>query len=186
MTRHMIGWTRPNAEFDVASELRSLGFGAFVPSIRSKRAVKVWSRNRGHGKTREEIVISPAFPRYMVFSTNEIQPKWEGALSRSALNAGMTVVIRSAGDPEMRPAILPGAVAAMLQGPLGDGVIQDLCVTLESVKRFAQGQRVSVDRAGVPIPGVVVGHEGANVRVILSVLGGHREATVALENVEAA
>lgn len=187
MSAHwMIGWTRPNSEFDVASELRSLGFGAFVPSIRSKRAVKCWSRNRGHGKTREEVIISPAFPRYMVFSTNDVQPKWEEALSRSVLFAGMTVVIRSAGDPKMNPAILPPAVARLLQGPLGDGVIEDLTATLESVKRFAQGQKVSVQRSGVPIPGVVVGHEGANVRVILSVLGGHREATVALESVEAA
>lgn len=181
MPRFMVGWTRPNAEFDVASALREIGFDAFVPSVRLKRPVKCWSRNRGQGKTREEIVIVPAFPRYMTFSATLEQPVWQKALRVD----GMTIVIRRPGNPD-QPGILPTTVVTMLRGPSGDGVIEDKAHTVEAIRRFSQGQSVTVQRAGVPIPGVVVGHEGRDVRVILSVLGGHREATVALENVEAA
>lgn len=183
--RYMVGWTQPNSEFVVASKLREIGFDAFVPSVRNKRPVKCWSRNRGHGKTREEIIILPAFPRYMIFSTTNEQPAWGRALSAQVTQAGMTVVVRRIGNLA-EPGILPSSVVAMLRGPSGDGVIEDKANTVEAIRRFSAGQHVTVERAGVPIPGVVVGHEGRDVRVILSVLGGHREAMVSPESVEAA
>jgi transcription antitermination factor NusG len=186
MNRWMVGWTRPNAEFDVVAKLREMNFDAFVPAIRKSRVVNRWVRNHAPRREHREIVLIPAFPRYMLFSANEAQPVWQRALRGDPQRAGMTLVVRKAGD-RVEPGILPQIIVDRLLGPDGDGVILDLAKTVEAIKRFAKGASIQITSGPFEgFPGVVVGHEGRNVRVLLSIFGGQQATAISPESIRAA
>jgi transcription antitermination factor NusG len=74
-----------------------------------------------------------------------------------------------------------------LLGPDGDGVILDLAKTVEAIKRFAKGASIQITSGPFEgFPGVVVGHEGRNVRVLLSLFGRQSESAIAPESIRAA
>jgi transcription antitermination factor NusG len=177
--RWMVGWTNPYAEFDVVAELRALGFAAFAPAIRKTRVAERWARNRGCGKERSEVVIAPAFPRYVLFSASAAQPVWQRALRVR----GITLVVRrpgGAGEPGVLPATL---VRSTLLGAEGNGIIVDLAKTIAAMARFAEGAGVRITSGPFEhFPGVVVGHEGRNVRVLLSGFGRQSEAVMSPES----
>lgn len=182
MDRWMVGWTRPNAEFDVAERLRDIGLAAFVPAIRRQRPVKNWSRNRGQGKERYEIILSAAFPRYMLFTATAIEPVWQKAIRVD----GMTLVVRKPGD-RVEPGVLPPAVVAMLRGPNGDGVIKDLVKTVKAIERYAKDTHVAIiDGPFTGYPGTVAGDDGRNIRVIVSLFGRDTESLFPRESIQAA
>lgn len=186
MQRWMVAWTRPNAEALVVGKLREIGLDAFMPAIRKERAVARWTRPRGRniGRVRQptEIVLVPAFPRYVMFAATELQPTWQLAVRVD----GVSMVVRQAGNREAA-GILPHKVAQILRGPNGDGIIKDEVTVVEEMTRFARDAEIVVTSGPFTnFPGVVVGHEGRNVRVLLSILGGHREAHIAPEAIRLA
>lgn len=176
--RWMVIWTRPGAEHDTAQDLRALRLAALVPAVRRFGPVNRWARNRGAGKFgKRERVLSPAFPRYIMFAATIEQPIWQLAIDLD----GVSAIVRQAGNREA-PALLPSKVAEALHGPLGDGVIEDLTETVDEMVRFAAGADITVTEGPfASFPGTVIGHEGRNVRVLLSILGGHREAMISPE-----
>lgn len=179
--RWMIGWTRPNAEFLVVEKLREIDFAACVPTIREFRIVR-WQRNRGQGRDNRRAVLTPAFPRYVMFASTDAQPIWQ----RANRVDGMTLVVRRAGDRDA-PGLLPDPVAARLLGPQGDGVLEDLTEAVTALERYARGAEISVTSGPFTgFPGVVVGHEGRNVRVLLSIFGRATESEMTPESIRAA
>jgi transcription antitermination factor NusG len=169
----MVAWTRPQAEYTTAERFIDAGYGAFVPSIRVRRPVR-WFRNRGDGKSREMTTLEPAFSRYILFETTADEPFWQSALHLQ----GVLAIVRTTGEQQI-PARLPAAVAALLRGPAGDGVIEDLTTMVDGLVRYARDERVRITSGPfADLPGIVIGHEGRRVRVLLSILNRQSEVLV--------
>jgi transcription antitermination factor NusG len=82
---------------------------------------------------------------------------------------------------------LPPVIVAQLRGPDGNGVILDLAKTVAEMTRFAKGAGIRITSGPFEgFPGVVVGHDGRNVRVLLSLFGRQSESLMAPESIAAA
>lgn len=178
MQRWMVIWTRPGAEFDVAEDLRKIQLAALVPAERRFGPVNRWARNRGAKFGKKETVLVPAFPRYILFAATEEQPIWGHAIAVD----GVAAVVRQAGNREA-PALLPHKAVEALRGPLGDGVIDDVTQTVEQIAQFAEGKEIMLTSG---VPGIVLGQEGRNIRVLLSLFGRPTESTIGLESIQLA
>lgn len=176
--RWMVAWTRPGAEFDVAEDLRKLHLAALVPAERRFGPVNRWARNRGGKFGKKETVLVPAFPRYILFAATDEQPVWSYSLDID----GVAAVVRQAGNREA-PALLPHKAVEALRGPLGDGVIDDVTETVEEIAQFGAGKEIMLTSG---VPGIVLGQEGRNVRVLLSLFGRTTESTIGLESIQLA
>lgn len=158
MTAWHIAVTLPRHEEHVVKELRELGFDAVCPSYRKRETIG-GTRRQWRGRARTALITVPAFPNYVMLSG----APWQRAQEAD----GLTAVIRTAGDRD-RAAALPQAVAQRLLGPNNDGIIEDLCETIEAMQRYLKGQHVTVIAGAVAgRAGTVISSSFARVRLML-------------------